>query len=272
MGVEGIARDPYWRESGDGPGVVCLHSNASHSGQWIPLMDQLAPEFRVLAPDMFGAGRGSPWPQDRAVTLSDEVARLEPVFTSAREPFSLVGHSYGGAVALIAALQNPGRLRNMVLFEPVLFSVLEETDPGQEPFGGIERAVADMDAFVKAGDRDAAAERFIDYWMGSGAWAAIPEERRAPITDSISDVSGWLMALSREPTPLEAFGSLDVPVLYLVGTRSPSSSRGVADLITSVLPNVEVIELDGLGHMGPVTHPQIVNEAIVDFLQESNAR
>lgn len=233
------------------------------------MLDQLAPDFRVLAPDMFGAGRGSPWPQNAAVTLSDEVARLEPVFTSAGKPFSLVGHSYGGAVALIAAPQNPGRLRNIVVFEPALFSVLEEAGPGQEPFGGIARAVADADAFVKAGDRDAAAERFIDYWMGSGAWAAIPEERRGPISDSIHDASGWLTALSREPTPSGEFRSLDVPVLYLVGTRSPSSSRGVADLITSVLPNVEVVELDGLGHMEPVTHPQIMNQAIARLLHES---
>jgi pimeloyl-ACP methyl ester carboxylesterase len=235
-------------------------------------MDQLAPWFRVLAPDMFGAGRGPPWPHDTDVTLSDEVARLEPVFSSAGEPFSLVGHSYGGAVALIAALQNQERFRDIVVFEPVLFSVLEEADPGQEPFGGIASVVADADSLAKAGDTDAAAERFIDYWMGTGAWAAIPEGRRGPISDSISDVNGWLVALSKEPTPLEAFRALDVPVLYLIGTRSPSSSRGVADLITSVLPNVDVRELDGLGHMGPVTHPQIVNDAITQFLQDSNTR
>lgn len=272
MRGDGLAEVPYWREAGDGPGVVCLHSNASHSGQWIPLMDQLAPEFRVLAPDMFGAGKGSPWPQDTTVTLSDEVARLEPVFASAGEPFSLVGHSYGGAVALIAALQNPGRLKSIAVFEPALFCVLEEADPGQAPYGGIARAVADADAFVKAGDRDAAAERFIDYWMGSGAWAEIPEDSRGPISDSIPDASGWLTALTREPTPLEEFRSLDVPVLYLVGTCSPSSSRGVADLITPALQDVEVVELDGLGHMGPVTHPQIVNQSISRFLHGRNTQ
>ncbi len=59
---------------------------------------------------------------------------------------------------------------------------------------------------------------------------------------------------------------LEVPVLYMVGSKSPASSRGVARLLTGVLPDVAVVELAGLGHMGPVTHPEVVNDRIADFL------
>ena len=48
---------PFFREAGEGPGVICLHSNASSSGQWRGLMDLLAPNFRVLAADSYGAGK-----------------------------------------------------------------------------------------------------------------------------------------------------------------------------------------------------------------------
>jgi pimeloyl-ACP methyl ester carboxylesterase len=40
----------------------------------------------------------------------------------------------------------------------------------------------------------------------------------------------------------------------------------VARLLTGALPRVEVVEFDGLGHMGPITHPQQVNEVIAGFL------
>ena len=40
--------EPFFREAGTGPGVVCIHSNASTSGQWRGLMDLLAPKFREL--------------------------------------------------------------------------------------------------------------------------------------------------------------------------------------------------------------------------------
>ena len=69
-----------------------------------------------------------------------------------------------------------------------------------------------------------------------------------------------------EPTRLRTFAELNVPVLYMIAKDSPESSRGVATLLTRVLPQVEVVEFDGLGHMGPVTHPEVVNEAISDFL------
>jgi pimeloyl-ACP methyl ester carboxylesterase len=55
-------------------------------------------------------------------------------------------------------------------------------------------------------------------------------------------------------------------VLYLVGGRSPASSRGVFDLLEKTLPKLRVKQFDGLGHMGPVTHPDPVNEAIAQHL------
>lgn len=62
------------------------------------------------------------------------------------------------------------------------------------------------------------------------------------------------------------FRALDIPVLYMVGKSSPQSSLGVAQLLTAALPRVEVMEFEGLGHMGPVTHPERVNAAIAEYL------
>lgn len=86
--------EPFFREAGAGPGVVCTHSNASNSSQWRALMDLLAPQFHVFAPDSYDAGKSPPWLSDRVITLRDEVALIEPVLTRAGSPLALVGHSY----------------------------------------------------------------------------------------------------------------------------------------------------------------------------------
>ncbi len=96
----------------------------------------------------------------------------------------------------------------------------------------------------------------------------MPERNKAAITASIINVGGWRDALFGEPTPLRAFSELDIPVLYMLGEQSPPSSRGVASLLTRVLPQVELIEFKGLGHMGPVTHPEVVNKTIIHFLEQ----
>src|SRR4051812_39493513 len=117
--------EPFFREAGSGTGVVCLHANASSSGQWRGLMERLAPSHRVLAPDLYDAGKGPRWPSDSVIRLRDEVAMIEPVLQKAGAPLVLVGHSYGAAVALLAALMNPGRVRALALYEPTLFALIE---------------------------------------------------------------------------------------------------------------------------------------------------
>jgi pimeloyl-ACP methyl ester carboxylesterase len=258
--------EPFVREAGAGPGVVCFHSNASTSAQWRGLIDRLSSKYLVLAPDSYGSGKSPEWPSDRVISLRDEVALIEPVLTRAGDSLSLVGHSYGAAVALVAALDKPERIRALALYEPTLFAILDAESPPPNQADGIRNAVAAASAALDKGNRDAAAQAFIDYWMGEGSWAQIPEQRKPSIAESVTNVRRWAHALLTEPTPLAAFRSLEVPFLYMVGKRSTASARGVARLLVSALPQVQLVEFENLGHMGPITHPEIVNAAIEEFL------
>ena len=255
-----------FREAGTGTGVVCVHASASSSGQWRALMDRLANRFRVLAVDLHGYGQSPAWPDDRELTLADEARLIEPVFRAAGERFHLVGHSYGGAVALRAALDDPSRLRSLVLYEPVLFAALMQDDPEQPAAREIASVRDDTNAAVDRGELDRAGERFVDYWMGAGAWASTPDKRRPAVAGAMRKVKAEWHATFTEPTPLAAFSRLTIPTLLLVGAESPASSRGVARLLTARLPNLTVVELPGIGHMGPVTHPELVNPEIEAYL------
>jgi pimeloyl-ACP methyl ester carboxylesterase len=263
---------PFFRELGTGPGVVCLHSNASSSSQWARLMERLAKDFHVIAPDLFGAGREPRWPTQGELTLSEEVAALEPVFKLAGDQFVLVGHSYGAAVALVAAVQQPERVRAMVLYEPTLVSLVDGQSQPPNEADGIRMAVEQAAASLARGDRTTAAKVFTDYWMGEGAWLARSDAQRDSIEASIGHLAAWSDALFGDPTPLAAFGELHVPVLLLVGTDTRAPARAVAGLLTKVLPCLELQELHGLGHMGPITDPLVVNEAIESFLRQRTGK
>jgi pimeloyl-ACP methyl ester carboxylesterase len=62
-----------------------------------------------------------------------------------------------------------------------------------------------------------------------------------------------------------------MPVLYLVGARSTAAAHAVARQLVATLPQVERVELAGLGHMAPVTDPDAVNEVVVRFLARVGA-
>jgi pimeloyl-ACP methyl ester carboxylesterase len=261
-----VTATPFTREAGSGPAVVCLHSNASSFSQWRDLMEMLSPKFHVLAPDSYGSGKSIDWPSDRAICLDDEVNFIEPVLLSVGTPFFIVAHSYGAAVGLKAALREPRRVRALVLYEPALFSLIDAQSPSPNAADGIRQAVQAAGHAVDVGNLSMAAKHFIDYWMGPQSWDNTPDSRKAPIEASIVNVRRWGHALFTEPTALETFRDLNIPVLYMVGKSSTQSGLGVGRLLTAVLPRVEVMEFDGLGHMGPITNPKLVNAAIADFL------
>lgn len=258
--------EPFFREAGAGPGVVFLHANSSASVQWRGLMETLAPRFHVLAADSYGSGKSPPWPAGHVASLRDEVALLEPVFARAGDPFVIVGHSYGAAIALIAAITQPHRVRALALYEPVLFSLIEAAQPPPNDADGIRYATLAAIEALDAGDPRRSAQHFIDYWVGPGLFGLLPEQRQAPIMQSMVNLRPWTDALTGEPTPLAAFRDLTMPVLYMTGSKSPASSLGVARLLQPVLPNVETVVLEGLGHMAPILTPAPVHQAIIRFL------
>ncbi len=69
-----------------------------------------------------------------------------------------------------------------------------------------------------------------------------------------------------EPTPAQAFATLKMPILYMLGESSPESPHAVARVLVPGLPNVRVVQFPGLGHMAPVTHAESINAEIARFL------
>lgn len=256
----------WFREAGAGPAVVCLHSNASSSAQWRGLMDLLAPRHRVLAPDLYGSGRSSDWPSRTQITLADEVALVQPALAAAGDAFALVGHSYGGALALKVALAMPRRVRALALYEPTLFALVDAAGPPPNRADGIRQTVARSGALLDAGDEESAARCFIDFWSGDGAWAALPEDRRPAIRTATTNIRRWGHALFTEPVTADQCARLDVPVLLMRGAQTREPANAVADLLEQVLPRVQVLRFENAGHMGPVTHAKAVNAAIAGFI------
>ena len=243
--------------------VLCIHSFASSSRQYRGLASRL----RVVAPDLYGHGERAAWSGEHPFTLADEAAYFEALLPQ-EGSVHLVGHSYGAAVALHIAGKHRSRIRSMALYEPAIWGTLAALCQGEPATLEIETVRDDTNRLLAAGALEAAAERFIDYWAGAGAWAATPAERRPRLLASVRALrDGWLAAFS-EPWSAEALRSLDVPCLLLTGSRTTAAARRALRLLRETLPRADVIEFEGLGHLGPITHPTRFDEAVEAFIQE----
>lgn len=257
---------PFVRAAGHGSPVICLHSSTASSKQWDRLMQQLGSKYRVMAPDLYGHGKSPHWPGAAAPSLAQEAQFIASAFDALPQPAHLVGHSYGGAIALKFALMFPERVRSLVLFEPVLFRLLADRAPGHRATAeAISVAVAVRRA-VQAGRADVAAQGFIDYWTGRATWVQMDATQQQTIAARMRSVAGHFDAAFNDPTTVRELARLELPMLFLTGGQSRASTRHVSALLRHALPRAVFRELPAVGHMGPVSHAREINEMIQTFL------
>lgn len=184
------------------------------------------------------------------------------------ETYHLVGHSFGGGVALRLAHADLKRISSLCLYEPTAFHLLGRNDPALDEIRTVARASA---AAVSSGQHHDATEMFIDYWSGTGAYAALPPSRQALFSDLLPKVPLDFQALMNDPHHAFDYRRISAPSCLITGRASPNCADAVATVLAAALPNSETHKIDA-GHMGPLTHPAVVNSIVNEFIRRIDAR
>jgi pimeloyl-ACP methyl ester carboxylesterase len=264
----GGARVAY-ADSGSGETVLLMHSSAGSNAQWRSLTESLQDTYRFLAPDLYGYGGTDAWPGQGPLGLAEEAALADAVLAGTDDPIHLVGHSYGGAVALRFALQHAKRLRSLTLIEPVAFHLLRGATADaadRSLFGAVAEVAAVVSKATATGDYRGAMAHFVDYWNGDGAWSRTKPDLRAALAQRTPKVALDFWATMTEATPRAAYRQIAVPTLVLRGSESPLPTRRIAELVANALPKARLRTIDGAGHMLPLTHREAVNAAVAEHL------
>ncbi|MCP4330255.1 MAG: alpha/beta hydrolase [Alphaproteobacteria bacterium] len=254
-------------DSGDGEPVLLLHSSSSSGAQWSLLVEELrARGYRALAPDLLGYGDSEPWPAGAALDAEDEFALVRALADIAGAPIHLVGHSYGAAISLRMAMADALPLRSLVLYEPVLFSILElagETALHDE----IRRIGDNFIAAVARGDPAPGVGGYVDYWNGDGAWAALPDNVRARVLQSADKVAAeWAIGFAVDFS-LADMAAIAVPTLVARGGATNATTARIAELVAATIDAAHLATIEGARHMGPITHGEAVNREILLHLE-----
>lgn len=243
--------------------LVALHCSGSSAAQWRRLSEDAADRFEVRCLDLYGCGQTGGWTGDGPFVLAAEAARVHGLIGDSGAPVHLVGHSYGGAVALHVALGRPERIASLTLYEPTVFHLLRRmSGDAQVAFAEIARVAAVVAEGVLCGDYRSAAAQFVDYWTGGG-WAELKPELQAALARWIVKAPLDFRALFEDSTPCSAYAELDCPVLVLRGANAPAPTREVAARLADLIPGARMATVAGAGHMGPITHADDVNRLIL---------
>jgi pimeloyl-ACP methyl ester carboxylesterase len=258
-------------EAGSGPVVLLVHSSVSGARQWRRLVDSLKDEFRVRAVNLYGYGKTPPWPNDAPQSLDDQARLLETALPPNAETFCLVGHSFGGSVAMKLAARLSGRVSKLVLLETNPFYLLKQSGR-TDAFAEAMELRNCIKKFGSRGDWATAAEQFADYWGGKGTWETMSAERRDTFADALKPNYFEWDAVMDETTPVEEWGRLLPRSTLLVSDpNTVLPIREITAILRRACPEWKYQEIAEGGHMAPLTHPDLVNPLVEAFLRFSKA-
>ena len=252
--------------------VLALHCSGASGHAWRKLAAVLGREYTVIAPDLWGSGTNRSWTGERAFTIDDETAPLLEIIDRSAAPVHLVGHSYGGGVALALAAARPAKIASLSLYEPTCFHVLRSMGrEGRLAFSEIAMLAHDVDDGVLTGAYERAARRFVDYWNGENGWESLSQEQRQRTVQTMFAACLQFRVLMHARPALSDYAQLETSTLVIKGERSPRPTKLIVrNLVRSMRSARRAVVADA-GHMGPFTHADRVNALIAEHITEADA-
>jgi lipase len=244
--------------TGSGEPIVMLPPGASPATVWRDVAKVLGRGWRTVAINFSGYGDTESFLDSRPMQLDDEGEAVFAVLANFPEPAHLVGHSYGGAVALRCCLTQPERIRSLILIEPAAYPILDESGD-TELSTEVKRVNAEFVARVHAGQPALAFKDCYNYYNQSAhGWDKLPERLRNGLLSAVSTVAVGLEAIHECPTSLADCERIEQPTVLLRGEKTDPVHGALTDLLAKMIPGARHDVVSGAGHMLSLTHPHAV--------------
>jgi len=252
-------------ESGQGVPLLLVHGSPGEGGSWRRVTKQLPASLRAITLDRPGYGASPPI----AVTREQRSAKVGAIVAELAGrlggPAVLCGHSYGGNVALHAALAKPDAFSSVILLEPVLMRALTLAGD-HETYAEAQSFFSDYVFSVRSGKPQAVGD-MIDYWFGAGAFAALPPPVQTYLDGTAARGADDVEATFAEAFTRDDLATLHMPVTVAYGVASPPVAPRAAHALGTLLPRARVRPIADATHGMLDSHPadlaRIIAEAAI---------
>lgn len=251
----------HYESQGEGPPVILVPGLSGNASFWAPQIAQIAARHRAITFDHRGVGASTPSRIRYSVEqMADDVVRLMDALNIERA--ALVGHSTGGCIGAVIALDHPGRLSSLVMSSSwttadAYFSRLFEARRAVLERQGIE-------AYVRHGSLF----QYPPWWIAANAEALAAAEARAianfPPTEIVLSRIEAILAYDRTAD----LGRIDIPVLVHAPRDDAITPPYYSEALHERIPGSRLHVIERGGHFCPVTVPDAFRAAVLAFLAE----
>jgi pimeloyl-ACP methyl ester carboxylesterase len=249
---------------GTGAPLIMIHGTGDTYKGFRRLKEQLSPHFTLYMMDRRGrgiSGDGDDTKYELAREFEDVAAVIDTLAKETDGPVNVFAHSFGAMCALEGALLTRN-LKRMVCYEPSLNRTA--ADPKRDA------TIEKMRQLIAAGDRDGTVAAHLRGIINTTE--EVVEKQRA-------NKEGWaermamahtmpreLHALKSMMFEPERYSPISVPVRFLLGEKSVGRGPENAQRLVAAIPKAELVVLEGQGHFGYLSAPDLVAGKIAEFL------
>lgn len=262
----------FYRDDGTGEALLCLHGFPSASWDWHKLWPALTARYRVIAPDLLGFGLSAK-PHPYPYSIGDQTDLVESLLAGLGvTTVHVLAHDYSVSIAqeLLARTQAGGSLvlRSVCFLNGGLFPEMHRARLAQR---ALRTPLAPL------------LVRLMSARSFARSFAAVFGPATQPSPDELATI--W--ALNRHHDGLRVVPSLlgyiddrrtcrerwvgalqqaRLPLRLINGPEDPVSGRHMAERYRAVVPDADVVLLDGIGHYPQLEAPDQVLAALLPFL------
>ena len=272
----------FYRDGGAGDALVCVHGFPTASWDWQAVWPALVGRFRVVAPDMMGFGFSSK-PRDYSYSIHDQASLHEVLLRSLGVTAGhVLAHDYGDTVTqeLLARYEDRRArgeegfiIRSVCLLNGGLFPETHRARLVQRllmsPLGPLLARLTNERSFQRSfrpifgADTQPSDAELHDFWtlMSSGGGAKIAHKIIRYMEERRQFRERWVGVLQRTT----------VPIRLIDGTDDPVSGRHMAERYRELVPDPDVVLLEGIGHYPQVEAPESVLRHFLAFVESRGA-
>ena len=256
-------------ECGSGPTIVLVPGSCSTGAAWRPVIATWNGQFRCVTTSLLGYGGTAERRTANDPNIGHEAEILESVVRKAGSRVHLVGHSFGGLVALAVALRNRVPLASLVILEAPGPEVLR--DHGEHPHYRAFRQMTEAYFAAFAGGNTEAIAEMIDFYGGAGTYASWPLRVRAYAVETTPvNILDWASAYGFA-LPARSLASVQISALVIRGGASHPAVQRANALLSECMSNAALATIDTAAHFMLATHPDDVGRLIAQHVHCAEA-
>ncbi len=242
-----------YMESGTGPALLFLPGSFGTAAGWRAVIGHLGAGYRVVTTSLLGYGATPERRPDGNTTLTQQIDVIDRIVERIGTSPHVVGHSYGGLVALAHALTGRHRPASLLLVEANPLGLLRAA--GDLTHYALFEAMTGRYFAAFARGEAEAARHVIDFYGGAGTFEAMPAKvRHYVIATTAVNVRDWSSGTPFEPTA-ERLRAIAMPTTVVRGEQSHPAMLRIAALLHEVIPRAHLVTIEGGSHFLPSTHP-----------------